>query len=74
MDSLRNISQLGRGNGQLGRESPDLIRCTSTPEDGQSWELVNDGNEQPVPNVVGRFGHQGGECNLSSRELIHASH
>jgi hypothetical protein len=45
MDSLRNAFRLGRGNILPGRESPNLTRCTSIPEDAQSWELVNNGND-----------------------------
>ncbi len=60
MDSLKNIFQLGGGNGQPGRESPNQTRRTSIPEDARLWELVNDGNERSALNVAGRFGHQGG--------------
>jgi hypothetical protein len=45
MDSLRNIFQLGGGNGQPGRELPNLTRRTSISEDVHSWELVNNGND-----------------------------
>ncbi len=60
MDSLRNIFQLGGGNDPPGRESPNLNRRTFIPEDAQSWELVNNGNDQSAPKVVGWFGRQGG--------------
>jgi hypothetical protein len=59
MDSLRNIFQLGGGNGQPGRELPNLIRCTLIPEDARSWELVNNGDDRSAPNVVGQCGCQG---------------
>ncbi len=75
MDSLRNIFQLGGGNGQPGRELPNLTRRTLITEDAHSWELVNNGDDQSAPNIVGWFSQQGGgECNLNSRELIHTSH
>jgi hypothetical protein len=60
MDSLKNIFQLGGGNEQPGRESPKLTRHTLIPEDAQSWELVNNGNDESAPNVTGRFCRQGG--------------
>ena len=60
MNSLRNIFQLGGGNGQLCRELPNQTRCTSIPEDVWSWELVNDGNDRSAPNISGWFGRQGG--------------
>jgi hypothetical protein len=59
MDSLRNIFQLGGGNIPPGRESPNLTRCTSIPKDAQSWELVNNVDDQSAPNVAGWFGCQG---------------
>ncbi len=70
MDSLRNIFQLGGGNGQPGRESPNLTRRTSIPEDARLWELVNNGDDQSAPNPTGWLGRQGGGVQLKLQGAV----
>ncbi len=74
MDNLRNIFQLGGGNEQLGRELSNLTRCTSIPEDAQSWEFVNDSNDQSAPNVAGWFGRQEGGVQFELQRTDTPSH